>query len=107
MRTGFFYVIRIGGGLSFCIRMQKDAFTSRSTAGEQSMIILSLVTVINFWTGAPPTLFKPNPPGIGNRGLGWTKPGYRAREEKMAENLALHYMFARVRARVIENANCR
>ena len=68
------------------------------------MIILSLFMAVNFWTGAPPTLFKPNPPGIGNRGLGWTKPGYRAREEKVAENLALHYMFARVRARVIENA---
>ena len=78
-----------------------------ATAGEKSMIILSLLMAVNFWTGTPPTLFKPNPPGIGNRGLGWTKPGYRAREEKMAENLDLHYMFARVRARVIENANSR
>ena len=51
------------------------------------MIILSLFTVINFWTGAPPTPFKPNPPGIGNRGLGWTKPVYCAREEKVAENV--------------------
>ena len=68
------------------------------------MIILSLFTVINYWTEAPPTPFKPNLPGIGNRGPVRTKPGYRAREEKVAENLALHYMFARVRARVIENA---
>ena len=27
----------------------------------------------------------------------------KGQEEKVAENLALHYMFARVRARVIEN----
>ena len=94
-------------GLGVCIRMQKDAFVFCSTAGEKSVIILSLFMAVNFWTETPPTPFKPNHPGIGNRGLGWTKPGYRAREEKMAENLALHYMFARVRARVIENANSR
>ena len=107
MRTGFFYAARIGGELRLLHSNAKGrcCFEIYRQGIEYDNIIF--VYSDKLLDRGTPTLFKPNPPGIGNRGPGWTKPGYRAREEKVAENLALHYMFARVRARVIENANSR